>query len=180
MSSDSTGITFNNQIIEDEDLNILKNEYMYNGGGVAIGDLNNDGLQDVIFSGNTVNTEIYLNEGNFKFRNITERFQGLSNNQWYTGVVVADVNGDGWRDVYLSATLSDDSVKRKNKLWINSGLDTSGQLSFTEKSEQYGVADSGYTMNATFFDYDLDGDLDHAGHCHTRGYGPEGRPAQHA
>ena len=160
LSADVTGISFNNEIIEDENLNILKNEYMYNGGGVGVGDLNNDGLQDLVFTGNKVVTEIYLNKGGLQFERITDRFKGLTNDLWFAGIAIADVDGDGWRDLYLSATLNDDSLKRKNKLWINEGVDEQGNISFTERSDQYGVADTGYSMNSTFFDYDLDGDLD--------------------
>ncbi len=155
-----SGIDFNNLIIENDSFNILNNEYMYNGGGVGIGDLNNDGLQDVVFSGNKTQSKIYLNKGDFQFEDISEQLIGLDNNQWYSGVVLADINGDRFLDIYLTSTLNDDSLLRKNKAWINQGLDAQGIPSFIESSDALGIADMGYSMHASFFDYDLDGDLD--------------------
>lgn len=155
-----TGIDFNNEIIEKDTFNILRNEYMYNGGGVGVADLNNDGLSDLVFTGNKVSTRIYLNTGNFKFRDITEKFGGLTSEHWISGVAVADVNADGLADLYFSATMSKDSVMRKNQLWINQGAGQDGLPFFEEMAEQYGIADMGYSMHAAFFDYDLDGDLD--------------------
>lgn len=160
LAAETTGIAFVNSIVEHDTFNIMHNEYMYNGGGVGIGDLNNDGLQDIVFSGNQVSSQVYLNMGGFKFQDITNQFKGLSNEQWYSGVVMADVNGDGLLDLYMTSTNSIDPANRKNRLWINQGIDAKGLPSFIEKAEEYGVADVGYSVHAGFFDYDLDGDLD--------------------
>ena len=160
MDADDTGIRFINSIVEQDSFNILHNEYMYNGGGVGVGDLNNDGLSDLVFTGNKVLTKIYLNAGEFKFNDITTSFENLSNDQWYSGVAIVDINSDGWMDVYLTSTTDKDPQKRKNKLWINQGLNSSGALSFKEMADEYGIADDGYSVHAGFFDYDLDGDLD--------------------
>lgn len=159
LSSETTGIDFNNAVLEEDTFNIMKLEYMYNGGGVGIGDLNNDSLPDIIFSGNKVSSRIYLNKGNFKFVDITKNFEGLTNEQWLSGVCVVDINADGWNDVYFTSTMNTDSVKRKNRLWVNQGLHN-GEPHFKEMAEQYGIDDMGYSMHAAFFDYDLDGDLD--------------------
>jgi hypothetical protein len=159
ITSEVTGIEFNNVVLEGDSFNIMHYEYMYNGGGVGVGDLNNDGLPDLIFTGNKVSSKIYLNKGDFTFIDITSNFEGLTNGQWLSGVCVADVNADGWNDVYFTSTMSEDSLKRKNQLWINQGL-KEGQPRFKEMAESYGIADMGYSMHAAFFDYDLDGDLD--------------------
>ncbi len=159
LSIEATGIDFNNVVLEEDSFNIMHYEYMYNGGGVGVGDLNNDGIPDLIFTGNKISSKIYVNKGEFKFFDITSNFEGLNNNQWLSGVCVADVNADGWNDVYFTSTMSNDSLKRKNQLWINQGL-KEGQPWFKEMAEAYGIADMGYSMHAAFFDYDLDGDLD--------------------
>ncbi|HLF64359.1 MAG TPA: VCBS repeat-containing protein [Saprospiraceae bacterium] len=161
LSPESTGVHFNNEIIQKDSFNIMQNEYMYNGGGVGIADLNNDGLQDIIFTGNTVMSRIYLNRGEMKFSDITDAFEGLTNTQWLSGVVVVDINADGWQDLYFTSTMSEDSALRKNQLWINQGLSGGAEVPrFKEMAGQYGIADEGYSMHAAFFDYDLDGDLD--------------------
>jgi hypothetical protein len=138
----------------------MKYEYIYNGAGVGIADLNNDGLQDIIFAGNQVSPKVYLNQGNFKFKDITSNFAGLTNDEWYSGVAIVDINSDGWPDVYLTATAAKDPQKRKNRLWINNGSKDGADPTFTEMAEKYGIADTGYSVNATFFDYDRDGYLD--------------------
>lgn len=160
MDPKHTGIDFNNQIVETDSFNLMKYEYIYNGAGVGVADLNNDGLQDLIFAGNQVSTRVYLNQGNFKFKDITSRFAGLSNNQWYSGVAIVDINSDGWPDVYLTSTENARPEKRKNRLWVNNGKLTDGDPSFTEMAEAYGIADTSQSVNATFFDYDRDGLLD--------------------
>ncbi len=160
LSPDDTGIQFNNEIIQQDSFNIMHNEYMYNGGGVGIADLNNDGLQDVIFTGNKVMSRIYLNRGELRFEDITHTFAGLSNTQWMSGVAVVDINADSWLDLYFTSTMSKDSMLRKNQLWVNQGLDENGIPQFKEMADAYGIAGNDYSMHAAFFDYDLDGDLD--------------------
>jgi enediyne biosynthesis protein E4 len=157
LDSKQTGINFNNAIVETDSLNIISYENIYNGAGVGIGDLNNDGLQDIIFAGNQVSTRVYLNLGNLKFRDITSNFDGLSNNQWYSGVAVADINSDGWLDVYLTSTANKDPLKCKNRLWISNGMKNEKGPTFTEMAEKYGIADTSQSVAAAFFDYDRDG-----------------------
>jgi hypothetical protein len=147
-------------VINDTDsLNIMNYEYIYNGAGTGVADLNNDGLQDIVFAGNQVSPRVYLNKGNFTFEDITQNLRGLQN-QWYSSVTMADVNSDGWVDIYLTSTTYNNPEKRKNKLWINNGSADGEAPYFTEMAEKFGVADTGYATNAAFFDYDLDGNLD--------------------
>lgn len=160
LNSKDTGISFNNKIVETDSINIMKYEYIYNGAGVGIADLNNDGLQDIIFAGNQVSSKVYLNLGNFKFKDITSNFVGLTNDQWYSSVTVVDINNDGWPDVYLTSTNNNNPEKRKNRLWVNNGAKKGSDPTFTEMAEKYGIADTSYSTNATFFDYDNDGYLD--------------------
>ena len=160
LSSKQTGITFNNTITESDSFNIMKYEYIYNGAGVGVADLNNDGLQDLIFAGNQVSTKVYLNMGKFVFRDITANFKGLTNDQWYSGVSIVDINNDGRPDVYLTSTENKDPLKRRNRLWVNNGSKDGMDPTFTEMAEKYGIADTSQSVNATFFDYDLDGLLD--------------------
>ena len=160
LDSDETGIDFSNNIAESDSFNVMKYEYIYNGAGTGIGDLNNDGLQDIVFAGNQVSSRIYLNEGNFKFRDITDNFTGLSNDQWYSSVSIVDINSDGFLDVYLTSTANPDPLKRRNRLWVNNGFKDGKDPFFTEMAEQYGIANEDQSVNAAFFDYDLDGDLD--------------------
>lgn len=155
LSGSRTGIHFKNIVKESGAANVLNYAYFYNGGGVAIGDINNDGLPDILFTGNMVANRLYLNKGNFKFEDITEK-SGIAKMQgWCTGAVMADVNGDGKPDIYICRSADINPEKRKNLLFINNG-----DLSFTEKAEEYGLADQGYSTQAAFFDYDKDGDLD--------------------
>ena len=157
LSSVQTGIFFKNTITESDSFNLMKYEYIYNGAGVGIADLNNDGLQDIVFSGNQVSPKVYLNQGSFKFRDITSNFAGLTNDQWYTGVTIADVNNDGLPDVYLSSTGGSHPQNRKNRLWVNNGSIGGADPTFTEKAESFGIADTSHSVNAAFFDYDRDG-----------------------
>jgi enediyne biosynthesis protein E4 len=154
-----TGIHFNNEIVDKDTFNILHNEYMYNGGGVGIADLNNDGLADVIFTGNKVLSKIFLNNGGLKFTDITANFEGLTNKQWISGVAITDINADGYVDLYFTSTQSMDSADRKNQLWVNQGI-KDGLPYFEEMAHAFGIDDPGYSMHSAFFDYDLDGDLD--------------------
>jgi len=160
LTSSQTGVDFRNDITETDSFNVMTYEYIYNGAGLGIGDLNNDGLQDIIFAGNHVSPRVYLNLGNFKFRDITADFKGMTSDQWYSGVTIVDINSDGLTDVYLTSTADKDSQKCRNRLWINNGIKSDGGPSFTEMAEDYGIAHEGQSVNAAFFDYDCDGDLD--------------------
>ena len=160
LDSTRTGVDFSNTITETDSFNVMTYEYIYNGAGVGIGDLNNDGLQDIVFAGNMVSPRVYLNLGNFKFRDISSNFDGLTNNQWFSGVTIVDINNDRLPDVYLTSTADKNPQKCKNRLWINNGVkDDRGPL-FTEMAEAFGIAYDGQSVNAAFFDYDRDGDLD--------------------
>jgi len=166
LDATSTGIDFKNQLFEDDNFNVLNYIYFYNGGGVAIGDINNDGLPDILFTGNMVKNRLYLNKGNFKFEDITAK-SGIADKQgWCTGATMADVNGDGKMDIYICRSADGNAEMRKNLLFINNGVTPSasgeggGEVTFTEKAEEYGLADKGYSTQAVFFDYDKDGDLD--------------------
>jgi enediyne biosynthesis protein E4 len=161
LSSSQTGITFSNSIVENNNYNILNYEYLYNGGGVAIGDFNNDSLQDIYFTGNLVSNALYLNKGNFSFKDVTKEANVTGEGKWCKGASVIDINNDGLLDIYVLAGVIKDSVKRKNILYINKGIDKStGIPSFSNEAEAYGLADATSSQMAAFFDYDKDGDLD--------------------
>lgn len=150
-----TGIDFSNGIKEDEKQNVLGYEYLYNGGGVAMGDINNDGLPDIFFTANLQSNKLYLNTGNFQFRDITKAAKVGGRKDWKTGVTMADINGDGWLDIYVCYSGKGNANSRRNELYINNHNNT-----FTESAKQYGLDDAGCSTQAIFFDYDLDGDLD--------------------
>jgi hypothetical protein len=150
-----SGIQFENTLIYDEHFNAYTYRNFYNGAGVALGDINNDGLLDIYFCGNEVDNKLYLNKGNFTFEDITERAGVACHDVWSTGVSMADINGDGWLDFFVCKSGPPRSGVRHNELFINNG-----DLTFTESSEVWGVADSGLSIHAVFFDYDKDSDLD--------------------
>ena len=152
---DQTGIDFNNKISNSQDFNIFSYRNFYNGAGVATGDINNDGLADVFFTANMGSNKLYLNKGNFKFEDISEKAGFHDKKQWSTGVVMVDINHDNLLDIYVCNAGFQKGVGNTNELWINNG-----NLGFTEKAKEYGLNESGYTTHAAFFDYDLDGDLD--------------------
>lgn len=160
LPSTKTGIDFVNRVTESDSLHLINFEYIYNGAGVGISDLNNDGWQDLVFTGNQVSPRIYLNQGDWTFRDITSSFENIDNGQWYSGVTFADINLDGWQDVYFTCTAYADPRKRKNRFYVNHGPRKDGSMLFKDKAEAYGIADSSYTVHASFLDYDLDGDLD--------------------
>ncbi len=154
-----SGIDFINSIKETDSLNVLNFEYIYNGAGVGVGDFNNDGLQDLFFSGNQVPGKIYLNEGDLRFREVT-RQTGIQTPYWSTGVALVDINHDGLLDIYLSTIHPFKTKRSPNQFFIHQGVDEQGIPRFKEQAEVIGLADLGYTTQAAFFDYDLDGDLD--------------------
>jgi enediyne biosynthesis protein E4 len=154
-SSKKTGITFTNTITETDDLNILDYLYFYNGGGVAIGDINNDGLPDIFFSGNQVKNKLFLNKGNLKFEDITQKANVEGNSSWNTGTIMGDVNGDGLLDIYVCAVVGINGFIGFNELYINNG-----DLTFTESAVKYGLDFESFSSSTLFLDYDLDGDLD--------------------
>ncbi|MDQ6903220.1 MAG: VCBS repeat-containing protein [Bacteroidota bacterium] len=156
-----THVDFNNTITEGANTNVLLYEYFYNGGGVAAGDVNGDGLQDIYFVANMASNKLYLNKGGMKFQDITTaaNVQGREG-PWKTGVTMADVNGDGKLDIYVCYSGKLPAAKRMNQLFINDGNDKNGIPHFSEEAQQYGLADSAYSTQAYFFDYDHDGDLD--------------------
>ncbi len=161
LSPEQSGISFSNEINEDYAYNILTFEYLYNGGGVAIGDINNDGLQDIYFSGTFVSNKLYLNKGNLKFEDITESAGVGSKDGFKTGVTMADINADGWLDIFVCRTSKADDGKKDNHVYLNNGLSgDSGLVTFTESAAKLGLKDNANSNHANFFDYDLDGDLD--------------------
>ena len=158
--SEKSGLDFINTITEREEFNILTEEYIYNGGGIAVADFNNDQLQDLYFTGNQVENKLYLNQGELTFKDVTNVADVAGNNQWCSGVTVVDINQDGWMDIYVSSTIDKDPEKRRNLLYINQGLNSDGIPVFKELAKSYGLDDAGNSTQATFFDYDKDGDLD--------------------
>jgi len=158
LSTQESGITFSNDLKEDSIINYFTYPYIYMGGGVSVGDVNNDGLQDIYFTGNMVENALYLNQGDLKFKDISKEANVEGDNRWVTGVTMADVNADGWMDIYVS--VSGKFATTKNQLFINQGINDKGIPTFKEEAELRGVADEGNSTQGTFFDYDNDGDLD--------------------
>ncbi|TLP75913.1 VCBS repeat-containing protein [Maribacter sp. ACAM166] len=161
LAEEQTNISFQNTLKEGLNANVLVYEYLYNGGGVATGDFNNDGLQDLYFSSNMGENKFYINQGDFKFKDVTalSKVEGRPG-PWKTGITSADVNGDGKLDLYLCYSGALPAAKRKNQLFINQGNDTNNIPIFKEQAEDYGIASAAYSNQGYFFDYDKDGDLD--------------------
>ncbi len=155
LSASETGIDFLNQLEYDENFNIYTYRNFYNGGGVGLGDFNKDGLLDIYFTSNMKGNQLYFNKGDWKFENVTEKAGVAGTRAWSTGVAIADVNGDGWLDIYVCNSGDVKGDNKQNELFINNQNGT-----FSEQAEQYGLASKGYSTHAAFFDYDKDGDLD--------------------
>jgi len=156
LTPDQTGVTFANVITTDDSVNVQMDSFVYNGGGVAIGDIDNDGLQDIFLTGNMVSSRLYVNEGDLRFRDITES-AGVATDKWGYGASMVDIDNNGYLDIYVSASGPKETPaeRRANLLFLNNGDRT-----FTEAATQYQIADTGFTTQGVFFDYDRDGDLD--------------------
>jgi hypothetical protein len=155
VSAVSSGVDFLNELEYDSKFNIYTYRNFYNGGGVALGDVNNDGLLDIYFTGNKVSNRLYINKGDFQFEDATETAGVAGARAWSTGVSLADVDGDGWLDIYVCNSGDIDGDNKQNELFMNNGDGT-----FTDRAEEFGLADQGFSTHAAFFDYDKDGDLD--------------------
>jgi hypothetical protein len=169
----ATGVDFENRLTETEEFNIIEYLYFNNGAGVAAGDINNDGLTDLYFSSNQGDNRLYLNQGGLRFEDITEKAGVAGSGDWSTGVVMADVNGDGWLDIHVCNVGGYKGLEGRNQLLINQG-----DLTFRDETEAWGLDFQGFSTQAAFFDYDLDGDLDmyllnHSVHT-SRSYGMAG------
>lgn len=155
MDNEEIGVSFVNKVEDREDFNIFRYRNFYNGGGVAVGDINNDGLSDIYFTSNMGSNKLYLNKGNWNFEDITEKAGVGGKGKWGTGVVMVDINNDNLLDIYVCNAGYQRGVSTENDLYINNGNNT-----FTESAKKYGLNENGYTTHAAFLDYDLDGDLD--------------------
>ena len=165
LSAEETNIVFSNRITELDTMNVLTFEYVNNGGGVALGDFNNDKLVDIYFTGNQVDNKLYLNkgdlnDGSLSFMDVSEKANVEAKGKWCSGVALVDINNDKLLDIYVSATVKKVASERANLLYVNQGVGKDGIPIFKEMAQEYGVADTTHTTNSVFFDYDNDGDLD--------------------
>ena len=155
LSTETTGINFINDLVSTDDFNVYKYRNFYNGGGVALGDINNDGLQDIYLTSNLKENKLYLNKGGFKFEDISEKANVAGTKAWSTGVSMVDINADGYLDIYVCNSGDVKGDNKQNEFFINNG-----DLTFTERASDLGLDDKGFSTHASFFDYDNDGDLD--------------------
>jgi hypothetical protein len=160
ISSESSGINFVNTVIENDSINPIDLEFLYNGGGVAVGDFDNDGLADLYFTASTTSNKLYLNRDNFSFEDVTETAHVTGEGRWANAASVVDINNDGWKDIYICNTLKKNPQQRKNTLYINQGLNANKIPVFKEMADEYNLADTNHSVHAGFFDFDNDGDLD--------------------
>jgi hypothetical protein len=160
VSSKHSGIHFTNTIIENDSINPIDVTNIYNGGGVGIGDFNNDGLPDIYFTGNLVSNKLYLNKGGLRFTDITNEAGVTGEGKWCRGISVVDINNDGWQDMYVCASMDNNPEKRKDVLYVNQGVNKKGIPVFKDMAAEYGFRDTVHSTMAAFFDYDNDGDLD--------------------
>ena len=160
IAASASGIHFSNTITENDSINPIDLDFLYNGGGVALGDFNNDGLPDIYFTASTVSNKLYLNKGALSFTDITSVAKVSGEGSWCNAASVVDINNDGWQDIYVCTSIKSNPEQRKNLLYINQGLNSSGIPVFKEMAAAYGLADTSYSVHAAFFDYDNDGDLD--------------------
>ncbi|MGB3849048.1 MAG: VCBS repeat-containing protein [Tunicatimonas sp.] len=160
LPASATGVDFTNQLSENDTFNILNYLYYYNGGGVAIGDVNNDGWADLYFTANEQDNRLYLNQGGFRFKDVSHEARVTGTSGWTTGVTMADVNGDGWLDIYVCQLGNHEGVRGRNQLYINDADTSQGYPTFTERAAAFGLDQRTFATQAAFFDYDRDGDLD--------------------
>ncbi|MHA4842804.1 VCBS repeat-containing protein [Flavitalea antarctica] len=155
-----TGIQFMNSVVENDTVNPIDLEFLYNGGGVAVGDFDNNGLPDLYFTASIASNKLYLNQGNLSFRDVTDLAKVSGEDRWANGASVVDINNDGWKDIYVCTTIKTNPDERRNLLYINQGLNTEKIPVFKEMAAEYNLADTSHSVHAAFFDYDNDGDLD--------------------
>ncbi|MEZ0487408.1 VCBS repeat-containing protein [Fibrella aquatica] len=160
MDNEAIGVTFQNKVENQANFNIFNYRNFYNGGGVGVGDLNNDGLPDIFFTSNMGSNKLYLNKGKWQFDDVTDKAKVGSKGKWGTGVVMVDINNDGRLDIYVCYAGYQKGVDQRKELYINQGNGPDNVPTFTEEAAKYGLDDNGYTTHAAFFDYDKDGDLD--------------------
>ena len=154
-----SGLDFKNELVISDSINGVTHEYLFNGGGLAVGDLNGDGLKDLFFAGNMFSSALYLNKGNLKFSDVTDA-AGLTTDCWCTGISIVDINDDGLNDIYVCVAGVKPGKYRENKFFINQGIDKKGVPHFEDLAVEMGLNDAGYSTTAVFFDYDKDKDTD--------------------